>query len=323
MGILRDQNVYYKAYGFIIESEIPFLELQKIKLEEILNHINHVKIHYEDLSQLWENYQKENKKYIIKRDFVLFQVRDVGLFCVRNGDEIAVSPLANFNEDQIRLYLLGTCMGIIFIQNKRFALHGSVVSKDGLAYCFVGDSGAGKSTLAAEFISRGYKFVSDDVMLLDFTTEDKKPFVIPGYPQQKLWQESLIQLGMSPSDYKPIFNRISKYAIPMNTHFTNDPLPLAGIFELNPIDIDKIEIHSPESLEMLQTLYHHTFRQFIVSKLNLMDWHFTTSLEILKHIFIYKLKRPIHGFTVSKLADSILETIERENKHLRNSCIYC
>ena len=49
-----------------------------------------------------------------------------------------VSPLKRYDEDVIRLYILGTCMGAILMQRRIFPLHGSAVAINGKAYAFVG-----------------------------------------------------------------------------------------------------------------------------------------------------------------------------------------
>ena len=99
------------------------------------------------------------------------------------------------NEDEIRLYILGTCMGAILLQRKILPLHGSAIAIDGKAYAIVGDSGAGKSTLASAFLKRGYQLLSDDVIPVTLNHANV-PIVTPAYPQQKLWLESLNHFGM-------------------------------------------------------------------------------------------------------------------------------
>ena len=81
------------------------------------------------------------------------------------------------------------------MQRKILPLHGSAIAIEGKAYAIVGESGAGKSTLAASLLSRGYKLLSDDVIPI-LLSEKNIPFVVPAYPQQKLWLESLNQFEM-------------------------------------------------------------------------------------------------------------------------------
>ncbi len=167
-----------------------------------------------------------NHYFVIKENDCLFKIPHTGLFLIKDGKEIFFTPLKGASDDHIRLYLLGTCMGAILLQRKILPLHGSAVVIDGKAYAIVGDSGAGKSTLASAFLKRGYSLLSDDVIPVSMS-EENGPMVTPAYPQQKLWLESLNQFGMESSDYRPLFERETKFAIPVQSQFAErDPFLL-------------------------------------------------------------------------------------------------
>ena len=103
-------------------------------------------------------------QHFVINDEVMFNVPNIANFYIKDGNKIVVSPLGEIDEDVIRLYILGTCMGTILMQRKILPLHGSAIEIDGKVYAIVGDSGAGKSTLASAFLKQGYKLVSDDVI---------------------------------------------------------------------------------------------------------------------------------------------------------------
>jgi hypothetical protein len=227
----------YKAFGLNMISEITLPELT---LSNLIGHdIADVEIHTRDLSQIWTEAGGTDNSFIAKENNVMFHISDVAIYLIENGNEITVSPFADSNEDQVRLYLLGTCMGIILQQRKILPLHGSVIAIEGKGYAFVGDSGAGKSTLASAFLSRGYQLLTDDVIPIEFTDEGC-PIVVPSYPHQKLWQESLDQFGVESAQYRPLFGRETKFAVPVTSQFMSEPIPLGGIFELVKSDDDDI-----------------------------------------------------------------------------------
>ena len=120
-------------------------------------------------------------------------------------------------------------MGALLIQRKIVPLHGSAIEIDGKAYAVIGESGAGKSTLASAFLSQGYKLLSDDVIAVTFS-QNQTPFVIPAYPQQKLWQTSLDQFEMEASNFRPIIEREAKYAIPVSTKFSSEVIAIGRSF---------------------------------------------------------------------------------------------
>lgn len=300
----------YKAFGLTVLSEIPLPELPQLSIQDDFADVT---VEIKDLSAMWECYSNQNERFVITEQFIMFKISEA-IFYIQDGERIYVSPIIDSDLDRIRLFILGTCMGIILIQRKTYALHGSAIVINGKAYAIVGDSGAGKSTLAAEFLTRGYKLLSDDVIPISFSQHTQVPMVLPAYPQQKLWLESLRELGMESRKYKPICGREEKFSIPLSSSFVQESLPLAGVFELTKSDVGIIEIQPIQKLERMQTLYYHTYRNFIIQRLGLMDWHFAATLKILKEISIFQLRRPKVGFTASKLASLILDAIDMEDQ---------
>ncbi|MEY8733646.1 aldolase [Peribacillus frigoritolerans] len=304
------QNLGYRAFGLNLFSEIPLPEVPRLGISKDMTD---VEIEYGDLSELWEKQVLLPKqKYVVEDYMVMFQVPGIALFKIQEGKKITVSPISNSDEDHIRLYILGTCMGIILLQKKVLPLHGSAIDINGKAYAFIGDSGAGKSTLAAAFLKEGFQLLSDDVIPVSLS-KDNKPFIIPSYPQQKLWQESLQAFGIEKKDYQPLFERETKFSVPVASSFSNEPLPLRAVFELVKTDHGEVTLQKINQLERFRTLFSHTYRNFLVPRLGLMEWHFMESVNILNSIHMYQLQRPNIGFTVNNLVFQILENINEED----------
>ncbi|UJF33934.1 HPr kinase/phosphorylase [Paenibacillus hexagrammi] len=254
------RTLVYRAFGFNMASEIPLPEVLLISHEHVQPD---VRIMLGDLQDIWNEYGKQGEYYAYLDEQFLLYVPEIAIFSVRGGEEITVSPLNGAKEHQIRLYLLGTCMGAILMQKRILPLHGSAVVIDGKGYAFIGESGAGKSTLACGLIQRGYSLLSDDVIAISWGGPDRQiPIVIPSYPQQKLWQESFDYLGMSPADCENLYE--TKYALPVPQVFQSDRIPLGGIFELNKSDQSGIQIKACSGLQCLPILHMHTYRNFLL-----------------------------------------------------------
>jgi hypothetical protein len=300
----------YNAFGLNILSDIS--------LPELLPIINHdckadIEIQIEEIRHLWSDDLVDPNGFIVREEFVMFQVSKLGMFSIQDGNKIKVSPKNNADLDEIKLYILGTCMGALLMQRKVLPLHGSAVVIDDRVFAFVGESGAGKSTLAKAFIDKGYDLVTDDVIAVTFLPGGEIPVVLPSYPQQKLWQESLDEFGMNKSDYQPLFERETKYAIPVQTKFMNKPLPLGGVFELVKSE-SKRATFGMDKLERIHTLFLHTYRHFLVQKLGLMEWHFDMTTKLASKVDLFRLIRANNdGFTAHKLVSQILSTINKEN----------
>lgn len=304
-------KVIYTLFGLRIKSEILLPEaIRRFDGIDIMD----VKIVMEDIVIIEEEWTRINKYFVMRENEILFQVPDVATFLMQDGKKIIVSPTTNANEDQLRLYLLGTCMGVILLQRKTLPLHGSVIAIDGKAYAIVGDSGAGKSTLASAFLNEGYQLLTDDVIAVQFD-ENNRPMVIPSYPQQKLWQESLDHFGADSANYRPLFARETKFSVPVGSKFYHEPLQLAGIFELIKSDSHEVHINPIEGLDRLHALFYHTYRNFLIEPLGLTEWHFKTSASMISNLDFYQLHRPVSSFTVYELQNLILDTIQLEKQH--------
>lgn len=297
----------YKAFGYSIQSDILLPELQQLDIPPINIDIS---IRYADLSERWLELSMLPKKYVVTENLIMFWIPNLAVFAVEGGTIITISPEKDADEDKIRLYILGSCMGAILLQRKILPLHGSAVVIDNKAYAFIGESGHGKSTLASSFIQRGFQLLTDDVIAVTLGP-DNIPYVTPAYPQQKLWQESLDTFGMNSDEFRPLFDRETKYAIPVASHFSTDTLPLAGIFELVKMDCSHAEIRSINKLERLPLLYRHTYRNFFLPDCGLTNWHFDTTARMSSNIDIYQLQRPLHESTVHQLTDMVLSVIKR------------
>ncbi|MEH7011459.1 aldolase [Neobacillus niacini] len=299
------QKVVYKGFGFKIFSDISLPELPKVSNQEDREDII---FEVEDLSGVWAELAEPNRYFVINENFIMFHIPNVAIYSIQNGNRVSVSPMEGSNEDQVRLYLLGTCMGALLMQRKILPLHGSAIEINGKAYAIIGDSGAGKSTLASAFLQKGYQLISDDIIPVSYT-KGNKPIVTPAYPQQKLWQESLEAFGVASDNLRPIVERETKFAVPVYSQFANRHLPLAGVFELVTTENENIHIEPIKNLHRLHTLFNHTYRNFLLAPCGLLEWHFSFTANLVNNIQLFQIRRPISRFTANDLTGLILSTL--------------
>jgi hypothetical protein len=300
---------WYKAFGLTVLSEFDLPEL--LASDETNNRVD-VVIERGELDS--DGFIEGQQSFSVHEGMVRLQVLGVAVYWIQ-PNKIVVSPVQGVEEDRIRLYLLGSCLGSVLLQRGLLPLHGSAVAIDGKAYAFVGESGAGKSTLATAFMQHGHSFISDDVIAVHMTEDG--PYVIPAYPQQKLWKESLQGLGMDPGVYRPLVLRGTKYSIPAVDYFCEERLPLAGIFEIIPMENGDIDIQSIGGLERLQTVHAHTYRKKLLGPLGLMEWHFRFSNKLIDFAQLYRVTRSNATFSPHRLAALILNTIQT-GRHEQN-----
>lgn len=299
----------YKAFGLHIQSEIPLPELPtlppaSIQAPQSAEPID-LYIGYADLASQWASYSPTGA-YINTPDTFMLRIEGLALFACKNGNRIQASPEPGADPDQLRLYLLGTCMGAILLQRRILPLHGSAIAIDGRAYAIVGHSGHGKSTLASALLQQGYRLLTDDV--IPVSRDASGTFqVTPAYPQQKLWQESLDVFGMSTSEYRPLFERETKFAVPVTSSFVQDTLPLAGIFELIKADCNDLMLQETSRLERLSLLSRHTYRSSLLEGCGLTSWHFDITARLASQVDMYRVWRPMDQQTIHSLRELVLD----------------
>ena len=122
---------------------------------------------------------------------------------MENGSEITIEPTKDATSEELQLFLIGSVFGALIHQRGMLPIHGSAVLFKGKAVVFTGVSGAGKSTLAMGLAQRGYSVLADDISVIT-KRADNTPVLYPGYPQMKLWGDSLDKLGKNSDDLKTV-----------------------------------------------------------------------------------------------------------------------
>ncbi|MCK9860366.1 aldolase [Paenibacillus sp. ATY16] len=298
----------YTAYGLRLASEI--------ELPELLTAIDDGSepdawITYADLSSYVANWEPDRRNWADEEQ-VLIYVPGVAYYRVV-FNLIEVMPLKDVDPRQSRLYIVGACCSVLLVRRGIVPMHAGGVVIDGKAYAILGDCGAGKSTLGAAFMEAGYKLLSDDIVAVAMNEKTNELTAYPGYPQQKLWRQSLEYFQREASDYRSILQDYDKYAVPITDLFHKEPIPLAGIFELEKADVPQVRIHPLTPLQRVQLFRYHSFLDRVLKEMKLEQWLFTFGTKVALAIPFYQLKRPSTGYTAPELVSEILHTVrERE-----------
>jgi hypothetical protein len=166
------------------------------------------------------------------RGWLRYTVQDVADYLVRDGREVIIDTRLARGAPDVALFLLGSVLGFLSHQRGLFPLHASCVAVEGQAIALVGHSGAGKSTIAALLLAEGARLLSDDVTVIDIHAPGG-PLVLPGFPRQKLWRDTLDMLCMIPG--RPLRSTVSleKFDRSVAEQFQPEQMRLAGICQLN------------------------------------------------------------------------------------------
>lgn len=225
-------------------------------------------------------------------DGAVLTVDRVARFQIRRGREIVVDPHPAASDRNVRLFLLGSAMGVLLHQRGLLPLHANAIEIGGRGAAFLGHSGAGKSTLAAAFHDAGYRVLSDDVCV---AMREAKGFVAqPGIPRLRLWRDAIERSGRAAEGFERAFDTLDKYTVRTEANARTHALPLAAIYLLTRQDADKrdFEIHRLPGVQAIRALIENTYRGAFIETVGDPRRHFETCLQLSREVPVYELRRP-------------------------------
>jgi hypothetical protein len=98
-------------------------------------------------------------------------------FTYKDGSVIQLDSISRKIKGLFKKEILSNSTGIFFLimapfveilkYQKLYSLHSAALYSNGIGYIFSGESGSGKTTTSLSMVSEGYKYVSDDAVLLE------------------------------------------------------------------------------------------------------------------------------------------------------------
>ncbi len=225
-------------------------------------------------------------------DGACLSIADIGRYSI-SSSRILVEPASGAHLRNVRLYLLGSAMGILLHQRGLLPLHANAIEIDGRAFAFMGRSGAGKSTLAAVFHDRGFRVIADDVCVLRFD-QTGRAYACPGIPRLRLWEEALSATGREPATYELSYagaENWRKFDVPteLKDSHAND-VSLAAIYQL--ADGEDLRVRKLEGAEAADAIFANTYRGGYVRSAGDPQAHWLASVQLISSTPIFELSRP-------------------------------
>ena len=274
---------HYSLFGLNLESDMPLPELAPAKPGVAPDVI--VRTRPEAASTT-------NKELHPIEGGLSLTVNGIARYAVVGGAEIIVHPEPGASQRNVRLYLLGSAMGMLLHQRGLLPLHANAIEIDGRAFLFMGHSGAGKSTLAAWFHDQGYRVVADDVSVIGFDGEGQ-PRVRPGLPRLRLWRDALDATGRDPASFERSYagdDNYDKYDVPIEAaNLPTGDFELSGIYLL--ARADRFGISSLSGMEAADAVFANTYRGRYIDSMNQQRPHWEATLNLIRTTPIFRLER--------------------------------
>lgn len=295
----------YRAFGLNIASEY--------ELDELVTGCDgapDLMIMNGKVSDVFSDHETEKPARKIQGEVFCLNVPKVAKYSVEKGAHILIEPCKGASLEEIKLYLLGSCMGALLFQRRTLPLHGSCINIGGKGVLLTGKSGAGKSTIASALYRKGYKMITDDVAAVR-VGEFNEAVVYPGYPGQKLWEDAIERIGVR--EDKRSLNRISraitKYAIKSHAWFCHQEIPLRVIVEIVPQSLVQIKLEEIKLSGKLKLIMKNTYRPRLPAEMGLKEWHFQQSVAVANQVKAYRISRPLDQPLENNIADILLENV--------------
>ena len=303
---------YYRVYGLNIESKIEVPEFEVIDSNSDID----VKLYFGVVNEKIINLITQGHRAKYEKQDMWFYIEDVAIFHIYNGDTVVIEPMGDKNNKMIKLYIMGSVMGMILLQRNMVAIHGGGIVIDGKGCIFTGQKGAGKSTITTALRRKGYKFIADDVCSINIGETNTINY---GFGYQKLCEDAMEKLGYSLDEYEPFRGdlNVNKYIVPAFDEFTKEELPLEAVFELVVGDVDEVVIEEVLGANKVNKLIENVFRiEMLRYSGGIEPVYFKKCLDIVKSTKIYKITRPKDVFSVDKqisLVEDIILYDEENN----------
>ncbi|MFP4025895.1 MAG: hypothetical protein ACLFVR_15325 [Thiohalospira sp.] len=294
-----NKKYHYKAFGlhFIADFEIPELMVSSGEPD--------VFVSIGTAPAQINNIIKKGVRYQAGKDEFLLETDRIAKFYIKNGNIIIVEPYKKEIDKEVRLFLLGSAFGALFLQRGLLPIHGSAIQFGHSTSIFTGLSGAGKSSIAAWFVQQGYQILADDISVVNHSLE-----VEPGFPNMKIWKDVLEKLGISTDSLSSIRPDIQKYKYAVENNFCTQPLPVKNIFIIHPKNTPGFELEELTGIEKFNAIKNNTFRYRFVEGLQKQQEHFMVINQLLQQIKVYRVKRPQAPVMLKEFADFLLENFD-------------
>jgi hypothetical protein len=290
----------YRVFGLRIRSSMPLPEL----LHDAEGGDPDAEIVYGTVPAELAEPSMVRARFEAAAGVVLLRIEGVSRYLVTGGRRVVVEPEPHALEQDVRLFLLSAALSALLHQRHDLVLHGSAIRIDGGCAVFLGRSGAGKSTLALALGGRGYSVLTDDLSVVR-AGRDGRLELHAGFPEAKLWLDSLAALDISAESLHRIQRAFEKRALPLEASFLDEALPVTRLYVLHPEVCDEIGIIPVTGSRRFRILRNQTYRFRYLKGSGSQVEHFQTVVQLAQQASIAIVTRPKTPLRVAELADRL------------------
>ena len=254
---------------------------------------------------LWTAFYRTNDGYLLRfPDLADFQV---------SADALHVTgfPVPEVSDATVQHLYLNQVLPLVLSKQGKLVFHASAVEVAGGALAFAAESGRGKSTLAASFAVSGFRFLTDDGLVVEPTADGHR--ILPSHPSIRLWEDSEVALvapGVRTAPALP-FTPKSRFLAGDEIRFCDQPRPLRRVYFLGNGKVVTLAFQRLSAAEALVEWVKHSFLLDVEEKPRLAS-HFDQVAKLANQPIHYRLDYPRRFEDLACVRAAIVEHAQSE-----------
>jgi hypothetical protein len=248
----------------------------------------------------WTRFHRDGADYLLR--FV--ELADFHISS--DGCTVRCWPAPDVSEESARFLFLNQVLPLALSRQGTLVFHASAIEIDEQAVAFMGASGRGKSTLAASFATNGFRFLTDDGLVVESLEGQWR--IAPSHPSIRLWEDSQeALLGAEAQTAPPVqFTSKTRFLAGSEIVFCNQPRALRRVYFLGE------GVHQQPVFERLKPgdalieLLRHSFLLDIEER-QMLAAHFDELSSMVSRPIYYRLDYPRYFDDLTMVRQAIVQ----------------
>lgn len=210
-----------------------------------------------------------------------------------DGRDLDLEPVEGVDPKFLSAVVTGELFSVLLRQRGCLVLHGAVVERGGDAVGFVGSATWGKSTTAAALVARGWRLVSDDVLVVPDASSllaGSSATVLPVAPAMRLAETSAAALGVETTGDRA-HSQTAKLQVLRPQDFSRSAARLRGVFYLDPREAPAHEAVVMSAAESVIEATRHTRGRRLITSPEYQAAHLEQSAAVARAVPAWWLRR--------------------------------
>jgi len=248
----------------------------------------------------WTEFHRTNGGYLLRfPELADFQISADGL-------HVTGCPAPEVSDATTQHLYLNQVLPLVLSKQGKLVFHASAVEIGERAVAFVAESGRGKSTLAASFAVNGFRFLTDDGLVVEPGFDGFA--ALPSHPSIRLWEDSEAALVPPTARRAPPVHYTSKarFLADDDLVFCTQPRPLRRVYFLGDGSAATLELQRLTPAEAVIEWVKHSFLLDIEEKPRLAS-HFDQVATLANQPIHYRLDYPRRFEDLARVREAIVE----------------